>query len=72
MSNINKIDWFSYLKLFFGLFLIFPLEWAYWALDFGKINGLFIATAIHIPIYILGVMMLNYLETDNCFKTIKK
>jgi hypothetical protein len=69
---MKKIDWESYLKLFFGMLLIFPLEWAFWSLDFGKITGLGIATLIHTPLLILGVMMLNYLENGNCFQALNK
>jgi hypothetical protein len=68
----KKIDWVSYLRLFFGMLLIFPLEWSFWSLDFGKMNGLVITTSIHISLLILGVMMINYLESGDCFKVLKK
>jgi hypothetical protein len=64
---MKKIDWSSYLKLFFGLLLIFPLEWAAWSLDFDKTTGLLITTLIHTSLLIFSVMMLNYLENGNCF-----
>ncbi len=69
---MKKIDWFSYLKLFFGILLVFPLQWAFWSLDFGKISGLLIATSMHVILFILGVMMLNYLENGNCFRALKE
>jgi hypothetical protein len=71
MGN-KKIDWVSYLRLFFGMLLVFPLEWAFWSLDFGKMDGLVIATSIHTSLFILGVMMLNYLENGDCLKSLKK
>ena len=69
---MEKIDWLSYLKLLFGTLLIFPLEWMFWALDFGVINGLLITISVHTPLFILGVIMFNYLETGDCFQLSKK
>lgn len=67
-----KIDYESYFKLFFGMLLIFPLEWAFWSLDFGKITGLLIATLIHTSLLIIGVCMINYLENGNCLKALRR
>lgn len=69
---MKKIDWVSYVKLFLGMSLIFPFEWTYWSLDFGKISGLYIALTIHLSLFVLGVITFNYLETGNCFTLAKK
>jgi hypothetical protein len=71
-SKIKKISWFNYLELFLGMLLIFPLELAGWMLNFGKMNGLLITVLIHTLLLILGMVMFNYLETGNCFKSVQK
>jgi hypothetical protein len=69
---MKKIDWETYVKLFLGLFLIFPLECSFWSLEFGVVKGFIIATIIHLSLYTLGVFMMNYLESGDCFESIKK
>jgi len=69
---MKQIDWVSYVKLFCGLILIFPLVHAYWSLDFGVNKGFLIATLFHLFGFLLGVIMLNYLENGDIFKPLKK
>jgi len=69
---MKNIDWFSYIKLFLGLSMIFPLEWAFWSLNFGTSKGFVITIAIHMIVFALGALMFNYLETGSPFKSSKK
>jgi hypothetical protein len=69
---MKQKDWISYIKLFLGMSMIFPLEYFYWSLNFGNTLGLCIALTIHLSIFAIGVIMFNYLETDYCFKAAKK
>ena len=68
----NKIDYITYLKLFLGMMLIFPLEVAYWSYDFTLEKALVITSCWHLTYFVFGVMMLNYLEEGNPFRLIRK
>ena len=69
---MKTIDWITYIKLFLGLTLVFPIEWMFWSLDFGTKKGLLIALVNHLFGFILCVLMINYLEEESCFKILKK
>ena len=66
---MKGIDIYAYLKLFGGIFLIFPLVYGFYSLDGGNA---FLPTLITYSVtYSLCVIGLNYLETGNIFDYVK-
>ena len=59
---MKKEDVISYLKIFGGLMLIFPLVHAYFALDFGLMKGGLIALALYVGLMLLAIPLFNYLQ----------
>jgi len=59
---MKKIDIISYLKIFGGLSLIFPLVHAFFALDYGLLIGGFITIILYIILMLIAIPMFNYLE----------
>lgn len=57
----------SYLKLFFGMSMISPLVFAFWALDFDNWTAFWITFTMYSVMYSLGVMMFNYLQNGSSF-----
>lgn len=57
----------SYLKLFFGMSMISPLVFAFWALDFDNWTAFWITFTMYSVMYSLGVMMFNYLQNGSPF-----
>lgn len=57
----------SYLRLFFGMSMVSPLVFAFWALDFDNWTAFWITFIMYSILYSLGVMMFNYLQNGNLF-----
>lgn len=58
----------SYLKLFLGIFITYPLVLAFFSLDNSKESAIYITSLLYFSLYLLGICMYNYLQNGNIFK----
>lgn len=69
---MNNIDYISYLMLLIGLFFPMCLVYIGLSLNFNYLKALYLCLLIYSGLYILGILMFNYLETGNIFKLAKR
>lgn len=59
---MKKLDLICYLKMLGALVMIFPFVHVFIALDHGLFVGGLIAGAVVLVLFLIGVLMFNYLE----------
>jgi hypothetical protein len=69
---MKNIDWVTYLKILLVTSLILPTSLIFWSFGFNLIDGIKITLFTHFLVFVLSVLMVNYLEGESPFKMIYK
>lgn len=67
----KPIDYITYLKLFSGILLPSMLSALFWSLNFGIEKGIYISVVMHLATFLIGSLILNYLEGESPLKLIR-